>query len=173
MNFDFVIPLDQICALPGEFQFDSSLILREAEIACTEPKSHALKQMRILETVLYAEELVATRGFYVLILGLEEISFDADRDLFLRCDNGVLIIFKASRTKIADSIVPPHGAIGHSHMAFAVSHEEIESWKKKLQKSDVEITKEITWKNGAKSIYFCDPAGNVLEFATPDLWGME
>lgn len=122
--------------------------------------------VRVLETALYAEDLIAAHAFYVELLGLEVISFDPARDLFLRCEDSVLIIFKASRTRVADSIVPPHGATGPGHIAFAATRDEIEEWKQKLS-----ITKEIDWKNGAKSIYFEDPAGNILEFATPDLWG--
>ena len=129
--------------------------------------------MRVLESVLYAEDLVAAREFYVGILGLEEIMFDPDRDLFLRCDRSVLIIFKASRTVIADSGVPGHGTVGAGHLAFASTEEGIETWRARLAENSVEIIDEIRWKNGAHSIYFRDPAGNILEFATPDLWGME
>ena len=127
--------------------------------------------MRVLESVLYSEDLVAARNFYVNILGLEEIMFDVDRDLFLRCEGSVLIIFKASRTKIQDSDVPAHGTVGAGHLAFASSKEGIEMWRKKLSNNKVEIIEAITWKNGAESIYFKDPAGNILEFATPNLWG--
>lgn len=126
--------------------------------------------MRILETILYAEDLEAARSFYVGLLGLEEIIFDPERDLFLKLDGSVLIIFKASRTVIADSGVPPHGTTGIGHAAFAATEPEIEAWKERLESSNVPIIEEIRWKNGAKSIYFCDPAGNVLEFATPNLW---
>jgi catechol 2,3-dioxygenase-like lactoylglutathione lyase family enzyme len=126
--------------------------------------------MRVLESVLYAEDLVAAREFYVGILGLEEISFDENRDLFMRCDQSVLILFKASKTLIHDSIVPPHGTTGPGHLAFAATGADIESWRVKLAENQVEIIDEVKWKNGAHSIYFCDPAGNVLEFATPDLW---
>ena len=128
--------------------------------------------MKVLETVLYAEDLVAARSFYIDILGLEEISFDHERDLFMRCDGSVLIIFKASRTKIHDSIVPPHGTIGAGHLAFSATEDEIEVWRTKLKAKSIEIIDEILWKNGAHSIYFKDPAGNILEFATPSLWGI-
>ena len=127
--------------------------------------------MKILETCLYAEDLEAAHRFYHGILGLEVISFDPDRDLFLRCEGSVLIVFKASRTLIADSIVPPHGTTGPGHTAFSASEDEIESWKTLLAEANVTIDKELNWKNGAKSIYFRDPAGNILEFATPRLWG--
>ena len=127
--------------------------------------------MHILESALYSEDLEGARGFYVGVLGLPEISFDPDRHLFLRCDRGVLILFKASRTRIPDSVVPPHGCEGPGHLAFAASVEEIEAWRSRLEKAGVPIIEEIDWPNGARSIYFTDPTGNVLEFATPNLWG--
>jgi len=127
--------------------------------------------MHVLESVLYAEDLEAARSFYVGLLGLPEIMFDPDRDLFLRCDGSVLIIFKASKTIVADAGVPGHGAVGPGHLAFSASCEEIEDWRAKLLAVNVPVIQEIDWKNGAKSIYFHDPAGNVLEFATPNLWG--
>lgn len=129
--------------------------------------------MRVLETVLYAEDLVAAREFYTGILGLEEIMFDPERDIFLRCEGSVLIIFKASKTIVPDAGVPPHGTTGAGHTAFASTLEELEQWNRKLTESGVEIIQTINWKNGAKSIYFRDPAGNILEFATPNLWGIE
>lgn len=129
--------------------------------------------MRILESVLYAEDLHAAREFYTDVLGLEEISFDPERDLFLKCDGGVLIIFRASKTRIPDAGVPPHGTDGAGHLAFAAAEGEIAMWRERLTKAGVAIVEEIRWKNGATSIYFCDPAGNVLELATPQLWGLQ
>jgi catechol 2,3-dioxygenase-like lactoylglutathione lyase family enzyme len=127
--------------------------------------------MRILETALYAEDLNAARAFYVGLLGLEEITFDPERHLFLRGEGSVLIIFRASKTLIPDAGVPPHGTTGPGHIAFASTHQDLEAWRAKLTQAAVAIVDEIAWPNGARSIYFRDPAGNILEFATPDLWG--
>ena len=127
--------------------------------------------MHVLEAVLYAEDLIAARQFYVEVLGMPEIRLDPERHLFLRCDSGVLIVFRASKTQIHDSGVPPHGTVGMGHLAFSSTHDEIESWRRRLEAAGVPITEEIHWPNGAHSIYFDDPAGNVLEFATPDLYG--
>lgn len=129
--------------------------------------------MRILETVVYAEDLEAAHDFYSRILGLEVISYDPNRDLFLQLEGSVLIVFKPSKTIIPDAGVPPHGTTGPGHFAFRASKDELESWREKLTSEGIEIIKEIDWKNGAKSIYFMDPAENILEFASPDLWGME
>lgn len=126
--------------------------------------------MRILETVLYAENLAEAYDFYTKVLQLPVISYDPDRDLFLRLEGSVLIVFKASRTQIPDSGVPPHGTTGIGHAAFAVTSEELATWEERLIARGVPIVQKITWANGANSIYFRDPGGNVLEFATPNLW---
>ncbi len=126
--------------------------------------------MRILETILYAEDLVAAQRFYTDVLGLEVISFDPNRDLFLRLEDSVLILFKASKTIVNDAGVPPHGMTGIGHVAFRANADELESWKDKLEAVGVPIIQERTWGNGSRSIYFNDPAGNVLEFAEPHLW---
>jgi len=127
--------------------------------------------MHILETCLYAEDLDAARAFYEGLLGLEVLIFDPARDIFLRCDGSMLIIFKASKTIVADAGVPGHGTTGPGHMAFSATRDEIETWRVKLGAAGVSIIQEIDWPKGAKSIYFRDPAGNILEFATRDLWG--
>ena len=129
--------------------------------------------MHVLESVLYAEDLEAARAFYEDVLGLPEISFDPARDLFLRCDHSVLIIFKASKTKLGDAGIAAQGTVGAGHLAFSASFDELEAWKEKLTSAGVQIVDEISWQNGARSIYFKDPAGNILEFATPNLWGFD
>lgn len=128
--------------------------------------------MRILETVLYAEDLERAHAFYTGVLGLEVIVFNPDRHLFLRCENGVLIVFKASKTLMADAGLLPHGTTGPGHMAFAATDEELEDWSVRLERAGVMVEQEVEWPNGAKSIYFRDPAGNILEFATPRQWDM-
>ena len=126
--------------------------------------------VRILETVLYAEDLAACYAFYTEVLGLEVISYDESRDIFMKLEGSVFIVFKASKTVIPDAGVPPHGTTGPGHSAFSASREEIKEWEARLAEHEVPVIQAIDWKNGARSIYFHDPAGNVLEFATPDLW---
>ena len=126
--------------------------------------------MQILESALYAEDLEAARSFYEGILGLQEITYDASRHLFLRLETSVLLLFRASKTVVPDADVPPHGTVGHGHLAFSATPTELDDWKKRLKDARVPVISEIEWPNGARSIYFNDPAGNVLEFATRNLW---
>ena len=129
--------------------------------------------MKILETCLYAEDLEECRQFYEELLGIPQISYDESRHLFLRLDHSVLIVFKASKTRLPDAGVPPHGTEGAGHAAFAASLEEIVSWRRRLADAGVPIIQEVEWGPGVRSIYFQDPAGNVLEFAVPKLWFRE
>ena len=41
-----------------------------------------------------------------------------------------------------------------------------------LAKHGVSIEKTIDWPDGGRSLYFRDPAGNSLELATPQIWGL-
>ena len=56
-------------------------------------------------------------------------------------------------------------------MLFA-SDEEIEAWRNSFEAAGVEIERDFSWPNGARSLYVRDPAGNSIEFAEPQLWGL-
>lgn len=131
--------------------------------------------LAILETSLYVDQLDNARIFYGHILGLEEYDSDPSRHLFFRCGAGMLLLFlpeasSSGHSTVNDSLIPLHGATGSGHIAFRVEHDTLETWKRKLLEHEIAIESEVDWPNGARSIYFRDPAGNSLEFATPDLW---
>lgn len=126
--------------------------------------------LKIKETCLYVKDLDLCRKFYCDTLGLEEISFVADKHLFLRAGSSVLLIFNPedSRTK---SSPPPHYASGDQHFAFEVRDEEYLSAKEEILSKGIAIVDEVTWKSGKKSFYFRDPEGNVLEIIPENgLW---
>ena len=50
--------------------------------------------------------------------------------------------------------------------------EHIDAWVARLTESDIAIEADFRWPNGARSIYFRDPAGNSLECAEPGLWNI-
>ncbi len=130
----------------------------------------------ILETVLYAPDLDAAETFYSDILGLVPFQKQADRQLFYRCGNQVLLMFNPDATrhppKPGALPVPPHGMTGEGHVCFRASAAEINAWKTHLEARDVEIESDFIWPSGGRSIYFRDPAGNCLEFAEPKIWGL-
>ncbi|MBC2771478.1 VOC family protein [Rhizobium sp. AQ_MP] len=128
----------------------------------------------ILETALYADDLDKAEVFYDSVLGLEKIRRGGNRHIFYRCGPGVLLIFNPAATSvpIADDPfpVPTHGTKGPGHACFFVTQDDLDAMARNLQEAGVPIESELTWPNGARSIYFRDPAGNSLECASRTLW---
>lgn len=130
----------------------------------------------VLETALYAEDLDAAEVFYGGILCLERIARAGSRHVFFRCGPGVLLIFNPKETvqqpPPGGLQVPPHGSTGQGHACFRVARENLDAMADSLTAAGVEIESDVIWPNGARSIYFRDPAGNSLECAEPGLWSI-
>lgn len=127
----------------------------------------------ILESALYADDLDAAEAFYGGLLGLERVLRAGNRHVFFRVGAGILLIFNPKETELPPHgpyPAPSHGARGPGHLCFAASAAEIEAWRARLEAAEIEIEADFNWPNGARSIYFRDPAGNSLEFAEPKLW---
>lgn len=128
----------------------------------------------ILETALYAGDLDAAEGFYGDLLGLERVTRAGDRHVFFRCGSQILLLFNPEQTALPSTNpnlpVPTHGAHGPGHVCFAASAAELDTLRMKLLAESIEIESDFKWPNGARSIYFRDPAGNSVEFAEPRLW---
>lgn len=127
---------------------------------------------RLLETVLYVDDLEAAARFYGGVLDLEEASRKPGVFVFYRLQDQMLLLFEpdAARGSVA---VPPHGADGAGHVAFAVAERDLRRWVAHLVTHGVEIEAELDWPNGGRSFYFRDPAGNSLEIAAPRIWGFD
>ena len=127
--------------------------------------------LRVLETCIYAQDLDAAHDFYAEVLGLKLHSRAPGRHVFFHCGSGMVLIFNPDETEHAHpEEIPAHGSRGSEHICWAVEREDLLTWRQKLIAASVEIEHEQTWENGARSIYFRDPEGNSLEFATPRLW---
>ena len=124
---------------------------------------------RILETVLYAVEMDAAEKFYSDVLELPLLTKEPGRSLAYMVGVDMLLIFYAPES-LKKTNLPAHGASGPGHVAFEIDENEYETWKEHLTGSKVVIEKEVTWKSSARSLYFRDPSGNVLEIATPGVW---
>lgn len=128
----------------------------------------------VLEAALYADDLDAAEAFYGGILGLERITRRDDRHVFFRAGRTIMLIFNPAKTRIPtdnpDLPVPPHGAEGPGHLCFEASAEELRAWRTRLDQAGHPVEADFHWPNGARSIYFRDPAGNSLEMAEPRLW---
>ena len=124
---------------------------------------------RILETVLYAVEMDAAEKFYSDVLELPLLTKEPGRSLVYTIGSDMLLIFYAAES-LKKTNLPAHGTSGPGHVAFEIDENKYETWKEHLTGSKVVIEKEVTWKSSARSLYFRDPSGNVLEIATPGVW---
>jgi catechol 2,3-dioxygenase-like lactoylglutathione lyase family enzyme len=128
----------------------------------------------ILEAALYADDLDAAAAFYGGVMGLEEIARVAGRHIFYRVGDTVLLVFNPHATAQGPTSprlpVPPHGAHGPGHLCFAAGRDALAAWRTRLEAAGHPIEADFEWPNGARSIYFRDPAGNSVEMAEPRLW---
>ena len=126
----------------------------------------------VLETVLYVDDLASSAWFYGDVLGLEEASCKDGLFLFYRLERAMLLLFVAAAAR-RSTAVPPHGADGPGHMAFAVADADLDAWRERLGHFGVAIEHEATWPGGGRSLYVRDPAQNSVELAAPAIWGFE
>ena len=132
---------------------------------------------RVLESSLYVADLEAAQVFYSEVLGLTLHSKLEGRHVFFRCGSQMVLLFNPEAT--ADPDLTPrglgsHGAHGPGHLAFKVERSEIATWRAHLESHGIEIEQEVEWGGSrGRSIYFRDPDGNSLEFATAALWGLD
>jgi catechol 2,3-dioxygenase-like lactoylglutathione lyase family enzyme len=135
-----------------------------------------MKPEAVLETVLYASDLDEAERFYTDILGLVTFSRGGDRHVFFRCGEQMILIFNPEQTVKPTASErpspPPHGSLGEGHLCFRANREQIDQWYDHLVACGIEIESDFQWPGGGRSIYFRDPAGNSLEFAEPQIWGI-
>ncbi len=129
---------------------------------------------RVVETGLYVSDPERSSAFYVDALGLRVIAA-GDRLTALDAGEGsVLLLFKRGATDVwadlPEGRIPPHGAEGPSHFAFAIGADDLEAWRTRLAARGVEIESEVAWPRGGRSLYFRDPDGHSVELATPGVW---
>lgn len=126
---------------------------------------------RVYETALYAADVAAAAAFYADVLGLRSIAAPDEHSAAFRLeDGGVLLLFDSARTSAEGRFVPPHGAGGAGHVAFAVGDGELDDATERLRRAGVAIEREIPWPSGGRSVYFRDPAGNSLELVEGEIW---
>ena len=127
--------------------------------------------LTILETCLYADDLVAAERFYRDVLGLQLVNRKAGRHIFFRCGSTMLLVFRSEASRDPAADVPPHGCVGAGHVAFQVPPSELDDWRARLVEQGIEIERVVDWPGSEQSIYFRDPAGNSLELAPASIWG--
>lgn len=125
-----------------------------------------MNYIKIKETCLYVHDLEKIRQYYHQKLGLPVIHYDPGKHIFFRLGSSVLLCFNPddSRNKISP---PGHYGEGKQHVAFEVRHADYEKAKSEIIAKGIQLIDEVEWKSGAKSFYFEDPEGNILEIV-PD-----
>lgn len=129
-----------------------------------------MKIKAIIETAIYVDDLNAAEDFYSRILGLKMIRKEPDHYVFFQVgDSNVLLAFNPQATLKSDTL-PPHGASGRSHFAMGIEADSLDAWREHLETQKVAVEMEVEWPPGGKSLYFRDPAGNLVELITPGIW---
>lgn len=132
-----------------------------------------------LESALYADDLEAAIAFWQEVIGLDAFQHVPGRHVFFRIATEprpqVLLIFRAEATERppapdAKLPVPTHGARGPGHFCLAAAPDTLDAWRDYLSANGVAIEADFHWPNGARSLYFRDPAGNSIELADPAIW---
>jgi catechol 2,3-dioxygenase-like lactoylglutathione lyase family enzyme len=135
----------------------------------------------LLETALFVENLSRARDFYHQVVGLEKLQESESGCVFVVAKGQLLLLVTREKATVPSKTpggeVPPCAAfpgriLGAAHIAFAVAEADLDAWRARLESHGVEVLSTVTWERGARSLYFRDPDGHLLELATPGLWGL-
>jgi len=128
---------------------------------------------RIVETCINVSDMSRARRFYESVFGFEVMEHD-ERFCAYRVGPDVLLLFtegtSSSPIAMTGGVIPPHNTVGAGHFAFAVSRDELETWRVLLQERGITIESEVRWDRGGSSIYLRDPDGNLVELVSPGTW---
>lgn len=125
------------------------------------------------------------KNFYINTLGLEFVSEEKDRHVFLKAGQSMLLIFNPNKTLAATDVdngsgnatqLPVHGAFAPPsiiHFALEIEKQNYDSAKHMLNEKNIKIEKEVTWDKGTNSMYFRDPVGNLVEIITHGSWTID
>ncbi|HUJ20094.1 MAG TPA: VOC family protein [Bryobacteraceae bacterium] len=135
----------------------------------------------ILESALFVGNLERARDFYGRVFGFEELEVSEDGCVLMVGKVQVFLLVTAAKALIASRtpggtvppcLAAPREAVGAGHMAFAVTAADLDAWRAHLEREGVQVESEVAWQGGARSLYFRDPDGHLLELATPGIWGI-
>jgi catechol-2,3-dioxygenase len=135
-----------------------------------------MKINKVIETCIYSSDLESMKKFYVDIVGLSVIQEESDKLIFLKAGKSMLLIFDPLRTSVNNGGLPTHGAMtppSSIHFAMEIEGKEYPICKEELERNGIAIEKEVDWDGKTKSLYFRDPAGNLVELITSDGWPVE
>jgi catechol-2,3-dioxygenase len=126
------------------------------------------------------------KDFYINILGLEFVSEEKDRHVFFKAGQSMLLIFNPNKTLAnnnnnnisngSSTQLPVHGAFAPPsiiHFALEIEKQNYDNARYMLNEKNIKIEKEVIWEKGTNSIYFRDPAGNLVEIITQGSWPVD
>ena len=129
---------------------------------------------RVLETILYCDDLDRAAGFYQSLLERSPMLRTARVVAFASGEGTVLLLFdrQAAEAPVPSpgGLIPGHTGSGPSHLAFAIDRSEVAAWQDRLAELGVGIESRVQWERGGESLYFRDPDGHSVELATPGTW---
>jgi catechol 2,3-dioxygenase-like lactoylglutathione lyase family enzyme len=135
----------------------------------------------LVESALFVENLARARDFYLRVLGLEIIQESDVGCVFMVAKGQLLLLVNDEKARVPSKT--PGGevpaclgrastSLGAGHIAFSVAEADVDDWRTCLKRNGVEVLSEVAWERGARSLYFRDPDGHLIELATPGLWGL-
>ena len=129
----------------------------------------------ILETALSVDDLSRARDFYTRLFGYPLIKSEDRFCAFRVGERQVLLLFVRGSdpegTRLPFGFIPAHGTTGVSHLAFAISKDDLPAWLARLDEQGIAVESQFTWPLGGTSVYFRDLDGHLVELLTPGVWG--
>ncbi len=130
----------------------------------------------ILETALYVSDPAAAAAFYRRLFGFGTL-LESDRLVALDvAGRNVLLLFRRGATAepfaTPGGVIPGHAGSAPTHFAFAIPADDVGPWAERLAAEGVAVEGVVDWPHGAKSVYFRDPDGNLVELITPGFWSI-
>jgi catechol 2,3-dioxygenase-like lactoylglutathione lyase family enzyme len=129
---------------------------------------------RVLETILYCDDLARAAGFYETLLECAPMLRTPRVVAFDSGEGTVLLLFDrhAAQAPLPSpgGLIPGHTGSGPAHIAFAIDRSEVAAWQDQLADLGVGIESRVRWERGGESLYFRDPDGHSVELATPGTW---
>lgn len=129
---------------------------------------------RVLETILYCDDLDRAAGFYESLLGSVPMLRTPRVVAFSSGEGTVLLLFDRHAADAPLSspggLIPGHTGSGPAHIAFAIERSQVGAWQNRLAELGIAIESRVQWERGGESLYFRDPEGHSVELATPGTW---
>lgn len=140
------------------------------------PQERVPMVMGILETALSVKDVAGSAAFYRGLFNAS-VLLDSDRLVALNiADRNVLLLFEAGATERAvvtpGGLIPGHRGEGSGHVAFSIGGDDFGPWVQRLEAEGIPIESRVQWNGGARSLYFRDPDGHLIELITPGFWSI-